>query len=219
MFSIILPKNTWSLKSNFPKKSSPSGRNLAWRFFRLHSSSLAQGCRIAPTLSVLSVTPRSHLLWVTHSVLFLSKSRACPRCLDGSDRLRSQDPPRPGPTEALGKSLLSFGLPGTAGMGEDGAVLGTLPSPRSCCRYHGQGPGSGWSSLTSTPGQGFHLPLKQQSPRTSMTVPPSDHPFPAASTWHFHGRCHLKPHTSCTKPSTLLCVSFLQIKSLQLQRL
>lgn len=92
MFSIIFPENTWSLKSNFPKKSSPSGRNLAQRFFRLHSSSLAQGCRIAPTLSVLSVTPGSHLLWVTHSVLLLSKSRAWPRCLDGSDRLRSQDP-------------------------------------------------------------------------------------------------------------------------------
>lgn len=70
MFSIIFPKNTWSLKSNFPKKSSPSGRDQAQRFFRLHSSSLAQGCRTAPTLSVLSVTPGSHLLWVTHSGLF-----------------------------------------------------------------------------------------------------------------------------------------------------
>lgn len=154
MFSIIFPENTWSLKSNFPKKSSPSGRNLAQRFFRLHSSSLAQGCRTAPTLSVLSVTPRSHLLWVTHSVLLLSKSRAWPRCLDGSDRLRSQDPPGPGHTEGLGESLLSFGLPGTVGMGEDGAVLGTLPSPGSCCRYLGQGPGNGWISLTTAPGQG-----------------------------------------------------------------
>lgn len=151
MFSIIFPKNTWSLKSNFPKKSSPSGRNLARRFFRLHSSSLAQGCRIALTLSVLSVTPRSHLLWVTHSVLLLSKSRAWPRCLDGSDRLQSQDPPGPGHTEGLGKPLLSLSPPGTVGRGQGGAVLGT----GSCCRYHGQGPGNGCISLSTAPGQGL----------------------------------------------------------------
>lgn len=149
MFSIIFPKNTWSLKSNFPKKSSPSGRNLAGSFFRLHSSSLAQGCRTAPTLSVLSVTPRSHLLWVTHSELLLSKSRAWPRCLDGSDGLQSQDPAGQG-TQRVWGHLCCPSAP-LALWGEHGAVLGT----GSCCRYHGQGPGNGCTSPGTAPGQGL----------------------------------------------------------------
>lgn len=150
MFSIIFPKNTWSLKSNFPKKSSPSGRNLARRLFRLHSSSLAQGCGIAPTLCVLSVTPRSHLLWVTHSGLFLSKSRAWPRCLDGSDRLQSQDPPGPGHTEGLGKSLLSFSPPGTVGRGWSCA------GNRELLQVPRTGAGNGCISLST--GTGAPLP-------------------------------------------------------------
>lgn len=180
MFSIIFPKNTWSLKSNFPKKSSPSGRNLARRFFRLHSSSLAQGCRIAPTLSVLSVTPRSHLLWVTHSVPLLSKSRACPRRLDGSDRLCSQDPPGPGHTKGLGKSLLSFSLPWHGGEGRGWSCAGNRELP--------QVPRTGaweWLHLPEhCPRTGTPISFKQQSPRPWMAAP-----LAAAPT--SPGSCHL----------------------------
>lgn len=167
MFSIIFPKNTWSLKSNFPKKSSPSGRNLARRFFSLHSSSLARGCRTAPRLCALSVTPRCHLLWVTHSELFLSKSRAWPRCLDGSDRLQSQAHPGPGHTEGLGKSLLPFSLPGTVGWErmELRWEQELLQVPRT-------GAANGCISLSTAPAQGF-ASLQQQNPKPSMPVPPS----------------------------------------------
>ena len=70
MFSITLPKNTWPLYSNFPKKSLLLGRNLAQRFFRLNSSSLAKERIIALTLSVLTVTPVVPLIMGGDSFLY-----------------------------------------------------------------------------------------------------------------------------------------------------